>query len=345
MKRTNILIILILVIHYCFINGLEKMTISTFFDYKSLRPLPECNTKNVTISCLGLPSAHVEMATILGAYLYSTKYISFFWCIALIVVTCFQIILTKSHTLLQTLVGILFGGAYFYLYSLTSHKIFLSVFFVFLYSSILIINLNHLLSEKIPVWVDKKMLSTIDKKKKVPYYFKFISLNIVCLKQHFTLFMSWKELEYYLDIILDKIKKTGIQFDSVVGIKTGGAILSDYISYKLGIKNYKIKVSEKAYNCNKGPTDFIDQYVNRHVLKKSSDYMICEGIEDDISGKNVILIDEMVYTGETMNKCIEYLKSKQANIYPTTIYSSIDSLRGLIKFENLPVVWPWGYDN
>ena len=321
------------------------MTISTFFESKSVRPLPKCNTKNVAINCLGMPSAHVEIATILGVYLYSTKYISFFWCIALILVTCFQRILSKNHTLLQTFVGLLFGGAYFYLYTLTSHKIFLSVFFVFLYSSILIVKLNHLLSEKIPDWVDKKMFASMDKKKKVSYYYKVLSLLIGCVKRDFTLFMSWKELEYYLDIILDKIKKTGIQFDSVVGIKTGGAILSDYLSYKLGIKNYKIKVSEKVYQCNKRPKDSIEYYVNKHVLKQSSDYMVCEGIEDDIAGKNVILIDESVDTGVTMNKCIEYLTSKQANIYPTTIYSSIDSLNGLLKNENQPIVWPWGYDN
>ena len=33
-----------------------------------------------------------------------------------------------------------------------------------------------------------------------------------------------------LDIIIYKIQESGIKYDAVVGIKTGGAIISDYIS-------------------------------------------------------------------------------------------------------------------
>ena len=54
--------------------------------------------------------------------------------------------------------------------------------------------------------------------------------------------MTNDELENYLDIIVERIRNSGKHYDAVVGIKTGGAIISDYVSLKLGLPNYKIKL-------------------------------------------------------------------------------------------------------
>lgn len=81
--------------------------------------------------------------------------------------------------------------------------------------------------------------------------------------------------------------------------------------------------------------------------------MICENINDDLINKNIILIDESVSSGNTMNSAIEYLLSKNVNmIYPTTIVSSNNvklinncQLDSIIYHDNFNPVWPWGYDN
>jgi len=350
--REWVIIIIIIIIHYCFINGLEKMTLFYLFNSKNfIRPLPECNNlQNIPVKCLGMPSGHVEIAIILGYFLYSKKYISSLLFIFLVAFTCFQRIVTNRHTFLQTIIAILFGGFYIFIYSFTNYKIFASLFFIFLYCNILILKIHNLLSEKVPKWVDINMSKSIDKKINVPYYLKFISIFMCSFQQDRILFMNWKNLEFYLDKILDKIKKTGLHYDSVVGIKTGGAIISDYISNNLGIKNYKIKVSNKTYNCNKSTYDSIRNYINTYIYNNKPEYMVCEGITDNINGKNIILIDESVSSGVTMNTSIDYLMNKKVNnIYLTTIFSSltnnVDKLNYIIKEDYFPMIWPWGYDN
>jgi phosphoribosylpyrophosphate synthetase len=154
-----------------------------------------------------------------------------------------------------------------------------------------------------------------------------------------------------LDIIIDKIKASGIQYDAIVGIKTGGAIISDYISKKLGIKNYKIKVSRSEHNCNKKPIDTISNLIQKNLLNNYGKYMICEDIDDNLNGKNIILIDEMVSSGTTMIETMNYLRNeKHVNIiYPTCISLSPKRYKKDIYINyvlpNLVFVWPWGYDN
>jgi len=345
-------------VHYCFINGLEKILFSIYANSTLLRrPTPACETEhNPSTLCLGMPSGHVEIVTFLGGALYHYKIISLVVWFLLIGAICLQRIMTRRHTFLQTMVGLLFGLFYSYVYLSTKnnlHIILLCVFFIFLYINLCILKLNDLLSEKIPEWVDRNMLESIEKKKNVPYYLKCISVFLCCFRQETFLFISWKNLEMYLDKIIDNIKKTGISFDAVVGIKTGGAIISDYISHKLNLPNYKIKITDSFYKCNKTSNDSVQNYVDKYILKNEAEYTVCEEIQDNLSGKNVILIDECVASGVTMNRSIDYLISKQVNtVYPATILSTYDSsphpifkLNTIMKKAYFPMVWAWGYDN
>ncbi len=352
----------ILLIHYCIVNGLEKLTLSTFFDPECLtRPLSECKDVYIPTKCLGMPSGHVEIATILGCFLYVSKYISPIVLIGLIGGTCLQRILTQRHTFVQTIVGIVFGLFYASIYlSIQPYQcIVVCIMWIVLYLQILMWKIQEKLSKPIPVWVDPTMIRSINIKRNVPYSLKFLSILSCSFQQDRLMFMEWKELETYLDQVVDQIQKTNLPFDAVVGIKTGGAIISDYISYKLGIKNYKIKVSKDIHKCNKTPKDSIKHYINMYYSQNENEnenenkYVICEGIEDDLSGKNVILIDENVSSGTTMNTSIDYLISKQVNmVYPTSIMSCINptshpfyKLNTILITDYMPAVWSWGYDN
>jgi hypoxanthine phosphoribosyltransferase len=164
-------------------------------------------------------------------------------------------------------------------------------------------------------------------------------------------FITWKQLEKYLDIIVEKIKLSGQHYDAIIGIKTGGAILSDYISQKLKIPNYKVKLSRKEYNCNKKEIDTIDDMLKKRFFKNDEKFTVCEMIDDDLQGKNVILIDEIVSSGKTMSETIRYLKNeKNVNIiYPTTISLNTNFYNGDIDIDHIisesVFIWPWGYDN
>jgi hypoxanthine phosphoribosyltransferase len=202
----------------------------------------------------------------------------------------------------------------------------------------------------IPSWVNSEMISSIKKKQDSPLYTKIGSIYINAVIQNRT-FISWTQLEKYLDIITNNIQNSGQTYNAVVGIRTGGAIISDYISQKLNLPNYKIKLSRSDYNCNKQPYNAINDIVKKNVLSSYGEFQVCEGIDDNLQGKNIILIDELVSSGKTINEAYDYLKNEKqvSNIYPTTISLYKEKYKGNINvnyvIEGTVAIWPWGYDN
>ena len=356
MKLNKIFLLTLIVIvlyHYFIQNGLEKMFISAYFDSDIIiRPLSSCSNKiNNILSCIGMPSGHAEIITMISIILYHYKYINLPICIMLIVVVSLQRVLSDMHIFLQITVGIIIGILYslIYIYFKLSYKSFLIIISFGLLLNYLILNkYDKQVQGPIPDWVDPEMLTSISKKQNVPYLFKYIAVAWNAYIQEYT-YISWNDLEKYLDILTDRIKNTNIKFDGVVGIKTGGAIISNYIAKKLNIKNYKIKLMDKKYKCNKNTIQSLDNMFNKYILKNIGTYEVCEGIEDDLKGKNIILIDEIIGSGITIINAINYLKynKKVKFIYSTSI-SYFNKKKELpidyILNENIKI-WPWGYDN
>ena len=345
----------IVLLHVMFINGLENILFYTYHNSPLFRKPSLCEHTPPPVKCLGMPSGYTEIATLVGGTLYSANYISFTVWILLIAGTCFQRVVARRHTILQTMVGVLFGLFYTYIYlSIKNpfHKVGLCLCILFLYANMLVLKLDSLVSEKIPDWVDKQMLPSIEKKRNVPYYLKLMYAILPAFKQNITVYLSWKELEMYLDKIVYQIQKSEIKFDAVVGIKTGGAIISDYISKRLRLPNYKIKISRTKYQCQKTPNDIFQNYIDVNLTKQDMKYMVCEGVHDDLTGKNIILLDESIGSGNTMNASIDYFIQKKVNIvYPVAVVSKHSSVSHT-KFPFTSVYvsgeifpWPWGYDN
>ena len=197
---------------------------------------------------------------------------------------------------------------------------------------------------------DKKMLESINKKQNCPLYSKIASIYVNAIIKNRT-FISWEQIENYLDTIIERIRHSGENYDAVVGIKTGGAIISDYISLKLGIPNYKVKLSLSEYNCNKQPINVVDDIFKKMVLNNYGEFTVCEGIDESLEGKNIILIDELVASGRTMTETYKYLKNEKhvGNIYATSVALYKKAYKGHINIDYvLPqtvLIWPWGYDN
>lgn len=358
-KNISIILIILLISLYHFLihNGLEKIFNETYFKYNDInRPLEICvkNKNGQSTNCIGMPSGHAETITIIASLLYLYKLIPLWICMLLILVISYQRVISKFHTIFQITVGIFLGVIYTLIYKSLNLSIFsfIIVFCVGLILALLCVyKLDKQIYGPIPTWVDIKMIKSIKKKQNIPLYLKVCSIYANSLIQNIT-FISWRQLENYLDIIIERIKLSGKKYDAVVGIKTGGAILSDYISLKLELPNYKVKLSRKEYNCNKTPHNLINDIFQKKLLNNLGEFTVCEGIDDNLEGKNIILIDELVSSGKTMSETYNYLKNeKQVNeIYVTTISlckKTYDDIQFKINYV-LPktvLIWCWGYDN
>jgi len=351
-----ILIFIICLYHGTLQNGLEKMFSETYFNYEEVkRPLPKCSKclNGQILGCIGMPSGHAETITILSLLLYLYNFIPLWLCLILIIVVSGQRITSQMHTLSQVVAGISFGYMYALLYRHFNFSVysFLIVLSIGLMLALLCIyKLDREIHLPIPNWVDKKMLESINKKQNSPLYSKLGSIYANAIIQNRT-FISWKQLEKYLDTIVERIRHSGENFDAVVGIKTGGAIISDYISQKLDIPNYKVKLSLSEYKCNKQPSNVVDDIVKKMVLNDYGKFTVREGIDESLEGKNIILIDELVASGRTMTETYKYLKNEKhvGNIYATSVALYKRAYKGDINIDYvLPktvLIWPWGYDN
>jgi len=356
-KKIKILVIIFIVClyHFSIQNGLEKLFSQNYLHYDNKRPLKNCeNNKKMynSLSCLGMPSGHAEVSTILFSLLYIYKFISLPLCILFIFIVSIQRVISNMHTIGQVIAGIILGLIYSQIYSITNISVFSFLFVIFIGITLAILILNKIESKMdvpIPEWVDPQMLPSIKKKMKIPYYMKILTLYVNVIIQGIT-FMSWTDLEICLDEIIEKIKASNINYDAVIGIKTGGAIISDYISKKLNIKNYKVKLTRSDYNCNKKPIHTFYDIIYKKILKNYGEYYVCEGIDDNLSGKNVILIDEQISSGKTMLSTFKYLKDEKKVdfIFPASIMST-QKYKGDIHInyviQKVVSIWSWGYDN
>lgn len=347
----------ILLLHVCFINNLEKIYFQLFLNNKHV-PKINCekdNPINLQVKCLGMPSRYSELLVIILAYFLIKFRIKLDLQKILIISVIIFTLFSLNNTVKQNLVAILLGIIYSCLYINTNYSYkscLISVSIMILYIVLIYNNIESLLNEPIPTWVDKSMYKKIEDKKNIIISKKFSQILICSLFPKDNIFIGWNQLEKYLDKTINKIQNKNIKFDSIVGIKTGGAIISDYISNKLNITNYKIKMSLSHNKCKSGMRT--KDVMKTYILKKKNKYIMCEGIKDNIEGKNVILIDELISSGNTINNAINYLKEikKVKNLYVITLICNDKFLlKHNINFDIIVPerthyqVWPWGYDN
>ena len=358
-KNSIIIFIIIISIHLLVINGLEKQSIG--FIWKNNKNIYRPNRNKCLFDsndCLGMPSGHTEIATFIGLYLVNKykKLTSYYAAFMIILLISIQRIISKRHSILQIIVGILLVCLYFTFYSFTNFSFIslgICLLIIIFYSIIIERLLNNQIRKPIPKWINKDMFAKIKEKQNTSYTRKFgeiLSSSLIMFHSKTKLFIDWKDMEIMMDILIEKIKKQNINYTGIVGIKTGGAILSDYISKKMGIKNYKIKLSQAKNKCKYKKK--ITYTINKYLFNKKENIMLCEDTIEDITNQNIILIDEVISSGNTMQYAIKHLyKEKKAKyVYPVCLTNN-NIVKKNIKYkvdtllDHYIIIWPWGYDN
>lgn len=107
--------------------------------------------------------------------------------------------------------------------------------------------------------------------------------------------ITWPELHRLCFLQYKKIKSSGQKFDLIIAVSRGGLviarILSDFLT--LPIAAFTIESYE--------------------TIGKKKEEKITYELKTDLTGKNILLVDEICDTGKTLKRSIKYLKSLNAN--------------------------------
>lgn len=114
-------------------------------------------------------------------------------------------------------------------------------------------------------------------------------------------YIGWQEYGELAERLSNEIIKSGLLFDLVVGIARGGIplamVLSDRIGVKLDIVNVK---SYTGINIRKKPT-------------------IVSTLTENIEGKRILVVDDLVDNGDTMKIVLEYLEKNRPSVVKTAV--------------------------
>lgn len=141
--------------------------------------------------------------------------------------------------------------------------------------------------------------------------------------------MSWDEVEEICRAIALEADKT-FGPEAVVGIAKGGLIPASMIASLLRIDIHPCVVSRRL----------------RGELVYDRPKMIVS-VDDLISGKRVLVVDEMVMSGETMRMVsVECLKKKARAVKTACLWASSDSWKPTWYGMETPgyIVFPWDYE-
>jgi len=102
-------------------------------------------------------------------------------------------------------------------------------------------------------------------------------------------YVSWPEYGNLAQALAEKVRSSGKRFDLVVGIARGGMPVAMVISDRLNVR-----------------IDFINVKSYFGIAERGHP-KILSTLTDDIAGKNVLIVDDLVDQGDTMKVVAEYL--------------------------------------
>ena len=137
--------------------------------------------------------------------------------------------------------------------------------------------------------------------------------------------MSWELFEKLAINVAKSIRKDGFQPDFMVGLARGGWVLSRVLCDFLGVKDL---VSLKVEHW--GVTATPD---GKAQIKYPFDI--------DLTGKNVLVVDDITDTGESMLVAVEYVKSKNPASIKTAALRHIDGSKFTPDYYGDVISWRW----
>jgi len=105
-------------------------------------------------------------------------------------------------------------------------------------------------------------------------------------------YISWSEYGNLAEALAEKVRSKGKKFDLVIGIARGGIPVAMVVSDHLGVKIDFVNV--KSYN----------------GIAQRGEPKILSTVTEDIRGKNVLVVDDLVDQGDTMERVKQHLSEQ-----------------------------------
>ena len=114
-------------------------------------------------------------------------------------------------------------------------------------------------------------------------------------------YISWSEYGNLAEALAEKVRSSGKSFDLVVGIARGGMPVSMVVADHLGVK-----------------IDFINVKSYSGIAERTSP-RILSTLTEDIRGKNILLVDDLVDSGVTVETLSQYLQMQGPRTLETAV--------------------------
>ena len=150
-----------------------------------------------------------------------------------------------------------------------------------------------------------------------------------------TIYLSWRDYNKITEKIADELKSQ--EFDQIVGISRSGLICAVHLSHLLGIRQFGCvgvnRTTEDKQNARKQPATI-------HYT----------GNINNISGKQVLVVDDIIGEGNTLDIVRKMLLKKGAHVTAAILMANLDNYKGdnideiaeiIGEKVNGWVVFPW----
>ncbi len=114
-------------------------------------------------------------------------------------------------------------------------------------------------------------------------------------------YISWSEYGNLAEALAEKVRANGKKYDLVVGIARGGIPVAMVVSDHLDVKIDFINV--KSYN----------------DIGKRTAPRILSTLTENVAGKNILLVDDLVDQGDTMAFMARYLEDQKPRSLETAV--------------------------
>jgi hypoxanthine phosphoribosyltransferase len=141
--------------------------------------------------------------------------------------------------------------------------------------------------------------------------------------------LSWNDIEEHCRVLAKEIEERAVPFDVIIGISRGGWVPARLLSDILGnddVDTVRVKFYKSVGQTAKRPEILLSTQI-------------------DIEGKDVLLVDDIADTGESLIATVEHLKEKNVkNIFVATLVKKPQSkLTPDLFVRETPdwVIFPW----